>query len=94
MTDTPSPTQILTERLNELLEREAGHLKAAPEEIMAALAMNTAGMIFRHYRVVDRPQARVQFAGILSGALKRMDSLKEAGAGPDSAAEPQEGGPA
>ncbi|MEZ5386461.1 MAG: hypothetical protein R3F13_13195 [Prosthecobacter sp.] len=77
--DTPTHEEILTTRFHDFLEREALHLNAPPEAILTALATNTAAIMFRHYRVTDRPTVRVQFAQLLSGALKRMDGIKAAG---------------
>lgn len=69
-----------TEPPEQLSESIADCLLASqqpPELLLQALATNTAGVIFRHYRVVDRPQVRVQYAAILSGVLKKLDAMAE-----------------
>ena len=70
--DTAPPEQLSESIADCLLSSEL-----PPEHLLTALATNTAGVIFRSYRVVDRAQVRVQYAGILSGVLKKLDEMAE-----------------
>lgn len=68
----PEDSTALTEAIADCLLAS----ELPPEHLLTALATNTAGVIFRSYRVVDRAQVRVQYAGILSGVLKKLDEME------------------
>lgn len=77
--DAVPAVQTLTDALHELLEREAPRLNATPQDLLAALAVNTAALIYRHCPPAERPSVRVQFGQLISDSLKRMDAMEAEG---------------
>lgn len=77
--DAAPAVQTLTDAIHELLEREAPRVHATPQDLLAALAVNTAGLIYRHCPPAERPSVRIQFGQLLSDTLKRMDAMEAEG---------------
>jgi len=76
MTEPVPAVQTLTDALHDTLEREAPRVNATPQDLLAALAVNTAAVLFRHCPPAERPSVRVQFGQLLSDSLKRMDAME------------------